>query len=313
MGIFLNILTGPSAGHIVRLATGQTARFGKTEWADFSFPQDTLMSEVHFVVECGHRQCVIRDLASETGTFVRGARITEVTLRTGDNIIAGQTTFCANIDGESEPDSKQGVADSAGSSPDQSTIALEPTPPKSLIELCQFLKLDDAACAFAKEADIPAQEFVKRLIKEQNRMSALRLTAHLLLPKLAVKWGSICTRESVGTLLSDTDLAALDAADRWVKTGHENDRRLAHEAAEATHYETAAGWVALGAFWAEGSLAPIGLADVVPDERLTGQAITGALLMAAVQPNPLKAEINYDRFLSIADEIISGRASNPKE
>jgi pSer/pThr/pTyr-binding forkhead associated (FHA) protein len=313
MGISLNILTGPSAGRIVRLATGTTARFGKTEWADFSFPHDALMSEVHFIIECGHRKCVIRDLASESGTFVQGTRITEVTLRTGDNIVAGQTTFCANIDGETEPDMKQGVAATAESSPDQSKTVLEPPPSKSLIELCQFLKLDDAACGLAKEAEVSPQEFVKRLTKEQNRMSALRLTAHLLSPKPAVMWGSICTRESVGTLLSDTDLVALDAADRWVKSGNENDRRLAHEAAEATRYETAAGWVALGAFWAEGSLAPTGLADVVPDERLTGQAITGALLMAAVQVNPLRAEINYDRFLSIADEIISRRVATSKE
>ena len=144
-------------------------------------------------------------------------------------------------------------------------------------------------------------------------MSALRLTAHRLGNRKAVWWGALCTRESVGGALSKSDIAALDAAVQSVKTGRETDRRAAHAAAEATKYETAAGWVALAAFWLEGSLAPIGLADVVPDERLTGQAIAGALLMAAVQVEPLRAQANYERFLAIADDVVSDKSPIPQD
>ena len=266
------------------------------------------MSEVHFAIDCGHKKCVIRDLASESGTFVGGKRITEIALRTGDNIVAGQTNFSVNIDGEAESNSIQAdaVTDGEIKQPDDGT---DVRPPMSSAELCQFLKLDDVVSELARKANVPPYEFMKLLIQEKNWTSALRFASHLLPLKDAVLWGAICTRESVGNGLSDADHAALDAAELWVKTGKDTDRRIAHEAAEATHFETAAGWVALAAFWSEGSMAPIGLPDVFPDERLTGQAITGALLMAAVQTNPLRAEANYDRFLKIADDMIGGRSS----
>jgi hypothetical protein len=112
--------------------------------------------------------------------------------------------------------------------------------------------------------------------------------------------------------LSARDIAALDAAEQWVKTGDEADRRKAHSAADATKYETAAGWIALAAFWADGSLNSIGMTDVVSDERLTGQAVAGALLMAAVQVNPKQAEENYKQYLVMAQEVLNGTSPAPK-
>jgi hypothetical protein len=311
LGITLNVMSGASAGRKLRLATGQKASFGKTEWSDNSFPQDKSMGDVHFLIDCTQGLCLLRDMGSESGTFVDGERVTETQLHTSNEIKAGQTVFSVSIDGESaairasEGDSK---AASAAAQPEKSA----PPPPKSLMELCEYLKFDAAASALAKDLEIAPMMFAKRLADEKQYMPAMRLTAHQLTARLAVWWGALCTRESVGEHLSAKDVAALDAAVQWVKTGKEADRRSAQAAAEATQFDTAAGWVALAAFWAEGSLAPIGMDDVVPDERLTGQAITGALLMAAVQVSPLKSVANYQRYLAIAEDVFSGKAPAPK-
>jgi hypothetical protein len=306
----LSVLTGKTAGRKVRLTTGQTAQFGKTEWADYSFPDDSMMSDVHFVIECTIGQCLLRDMGSESGTFVGGKRVAEQQLHTSDELTAGQTVFSVAVDGEDAPagiGSQGDAADNAASSVSSS----EPPAPMSLVSLCEFIKLDATACGLAKDQKVAPTEFVQVLAGEKQFMSAIRLAAHQLTRREAVWWGSLCTRKSVAGLLSPTDLVALDAAEKWVKTGDESDRRKAYEAAEATKHETAAGWVALAAFWAEGSLAPIGMDNVVPDERLTGQAITGALLMAAVRANPKLAEANYRDYLAMAGDVTNGKSPAP--
>src|SRR5438128_2103473 len=65
--------------------------------ADLSLPGDPLLSGTHFVVECEQDRCLLRDLESVQGTFVNGARVTEVVLRNGDQIIAGSTTFAVSL------------------------------------------------------------------------------------------------------------------------------------------------------------------------------------------------------------------------
>lgn len=304
LGITLSVLTGATAGRKLRLATGQTARFGKTEWADYAFPDDGSMSDVHFAIECTHGKCLLRDQGSESGTFVDGKQIAEFQLHTGDEFTAGKTVFSVAIDGESPRvrTVTTPVANIAVTNHSSSTKSAT----MSLTELCEFIKLDEFAQALAKDQKFTPTEFVRVLANERQFMSALRLTAHQFAPREAVWWGSLCTRKSVGSLLSAADIAALDAAENWVKTGEESDRRKAHAAAEETKMETAAGWVALAAFWAEGSLTPIGIADVACDERLTGQAVAGALLMAAVQVNPKQAEANYKQYLVMAQDILNG-------
>lgn len=312
MGITLSIVSGATAGRKMRLSTGQTARFGRTEWADYSFPNDSSMSDVHFIVECNHDYSLIRDLGSESGTFVGDTQITEVRLRTSDQIKAGETVFAVVIDGEAAP-IRTNSATVTSDSVDTLSTSTVPAPPPTLVEICEYIKLDATALELANGRTIAPLEFVAVLVNERQFMPALRLMAHHFQRREAVWWGALCTRESVGSALSQKDLAALDAAEQWVKTGEEADRRKAHDAAELTKYETAAGWVAEAAFWADGSLAPVGFDDVISDERLTGQAITGALLMAAVQVSPLKAQANYARYLAIAQDVLSGKLAAPKK
>jgi hypothetical protein len=293
------------------VSVGQTARFGRTEWADFSFPDDPLMRDVHFAVECNHSKSVLRSLENASDTSVAGVPVSEVQIHTGDEITAGGTVFSVVVDGEAPSDRGNATWTSAVTKTQQSLPPENPVP-KSLLEICEFVKVDEATCALAKDQTGSILEFAEFLASERHYMPALRLMAHHLPRREAVWWGSLCLRESVGHLLTKMDLAALDAADHWVRTGHETDRRKANDAADASKFETAAAWVALGAFWAEGSLAPIGLEDVIPDERLTGQAITGALLMAAGKANPLKAEATYKSYLAIAKTILSGKTPAPK-
>jgi hypothetical protein len=97
----LEVVSGPAAGRKIRLGTGQEVRVGRTEWADYSFPHDGLMSSVHFSLQLEPSGCFVQDLNSSNGTCVNGRPISERTmLSPGDEILAGETRFVLHAEGD---------------------------------------------------------------------------------------------------------------------------------------------------------------------------------------------------------------------
>src|ERR1700693_4629650 len=97
MQLLLEIRSGSNAGTKISLNPGQPLRVGRTSKADHSFPDDKLMSSLHFAIEYGEKGCRILDLQSSNGTFLNGARVKEATLATGDEIRAGNTVFVVQM------------------------------------------------------------------------------------------------------------------------------------------------------------------------------------------------------------------------
>lgn len=103
MRVILEIISGSTAGRKVRLTADQELRVGRTEWADFAVPQDSLMSGVHFALQSDFSGCYLTDLGSSNGTLVNGQPVCDRTLlRDGDEILAGETRFAISIDEESK-------------------------------------------------------------------------------------------------------------------------------------------------------------------------------------------------------------------
>lgn len=103
MPAFLEIQSGPRKGQRIRLNPGQTLSVGRTPKADLAFAQDSLMSGIHFGVECGENACQLRDLNSRNGTLLNGKKVTQSPLQHGDQIVAGGTTFLLQMEGGQAP------------------------------------------------------------------------------------------------------------------------------------------------------------------------------------------------------------------
>jgi hypothetical protein len=154
-----------------------------------------------------------------------------------------------------------------------------------------------------------AAEGVARLQTAGLASDAIRLVAHALPKREAVWWACMCADAVPGPALPGADAAARLAAEAWVrKPGEEAARRQAWEAAQATQFASPEAWAAVGAFWSGGSMAPAGQPVVPPAEHLTGVAISGAVVMAAVRGQPERAEQRMARFLSAALDIAAGGA-----
>jgi Domain of unknown function (DUF4123)/FHA domain len=104
MKILLELRSGPNAGTKIPLKPGTPLRLGRNPKADYAFPDDKLMSSLHFAIEFGEKGCRILDLQSSNGTFLNGARVKEALLANGDEIRAGNTVFVIRmLPGEALP------------------------------------------------------------------------------------------------------------------------------------------------------------------------------------------------------------------
>jgi hypothetical protein len=62
----------------------------------------------------------------------------------------------------------------------------------------------------------------------------------------------------------------------------------------------------MAAFWSEGSIAPEDAPAVPPADNLTAKAVAGAVMLAAVQAQPEKANDKYLFFIEQAIDIANG-------
>jgi pSer/pThr/pTyr-binding forkhead associated (FHA) protein len=293
--LILRITGGPAQGRRIVIRRGQVAQIGRTEWADFSISRDQNLADVHFSIEWIANGYRVTDLKSETGTFVNGEPITTTTLRTGDQLRAGDTLFDVEIEGESlVPFDSGSTAVSGATTESAPSDDHRPT----VLERCATLPLSEAAREQLAEV-IPASTAIECLIEQKLFPDAIRVMAFLLPKRSAVQWSAQCVAETIGDGLTAAARKAIEAATTWARDDSEENRRAAEAAAKEVGTGSPAAWVALAAFWSGGSIAPAGLPEVPPGPALTSRAITAALLIVAPHGKP---ELMPERFKSFLEQ-----------
>jgi hypothetical protein len=177
-----------------------------------------------------------------------------------------------------------------------------PLPP-----LIPRLELDGEASAVVQGMP-DAAAGIAALAAAHRFPEAMRLAAHALPKRESVWWACMCARAVPDPLVAEGDMKALVAAEAWVRRPDEANRRAAMALAQATKMQTPEVWAAVGAFWSGGSMAPEGQPVVPPGEHLTGIAVSGAVVLAAVRRRPERADARFQRFLDAARDIAAGGA-----
>ncbi|HTN75831.1 MAG TPA: FHA domain-containing protein, partial [Pirellulaceae bacterium] len=104
MRVILELVSGPQAGRRIHLLRNQSVQVGNTSWSDFVVRDDQQMVGQHFALETDYGSCRLRDLAGGGATQLNGQPVTELTLlRSGDQIVAGSSTFSIQIEGGDTP------------------------------------------------------------------------------------------------------------------------------------------------------------------------------------------------------------------
>jgi len=156
------------------------------------------------------------------------------------------------------------------------------------------------------EPDMPPMSYFEKLVSEGLMQDAVRFLAAALPPREAVWWACTCARQTLPEDAAPADDAALTAADTWVYTPNEDNRRAASASADATGLDTAAGWAAMAAFWSGGSISEPDLPSVEPDPKIFPVAVWGAVILATVQSEPQLADDRYRDFIACGLDIANG-------
>lgn len=176
--------------------------------------------------------------------------------------------------------------------------------PKAAL-ICQDIELDQSAQACLASDPGPV-DFLQALINQQFYPDAVRFLARALPKREAVWWACLSARSVLGEQPEAKRLQALEAAEAWVFKPTEIARRQASAAAQMAVLDNPFAWAAMAAFWSEGSIAPEEAPAVPPADSLTGKAVAGAVMLAAVQNQPEKANDKYRFFLEQGIDIANG-------
>jgi hypothetical protein len=312
MLVVLNASSTYARPQRIQLRANQVAKIGRSEWADFSFNGDSLMADVQFEIRSTADTCTLVSLSKDPPTRVNGKEIETAVIRDGDQIDAGETRFVVHIEGERATLPPKTIAPTEAAAPTKAPMATAVgATALTLAATCAYLEFGEDVGELAAEAKT-ADALIDELAKQGKVHDALRLRAHLLPKRQAVWWGCLCVREDVDAPLPPVQVAAMEAAEDWVREPDEEHRRLAEKRSEEAKYSGVGATLALSAFWSEGSIAPEGNQDVPADERLTSQGVAAALISAAYHGDPAKSPKRTEAFLAKGKDMANGKIPLPE-
>ena len=190
------------------------------------------------------------------------------------------------------------------STPPQATSYVPPAP-RTAAELAVAAELGDEIIALLRSDDLRGgpREFLSVLIAKEQFAEATRFLAHALPRRECVWWAWVCARKVTAADAPPAVRAALDATERWIVQPSDEHRRAAMEHARAAQFGTPAGGAALSVFFTGGSLGPPEAPVVPPGEFMTAKAAAGAVMLAALVPDPPKAKERFREFLALGLEV----------
>ena len=190
--------------------------------------------------------------------------------------------------------------------PDVPTTKLVKIAGKAAADVCRGIEMSpDGMAAIAGQSE--AEACLRALVARECWADAAKFLAHALPKREAVWWGILVARSQLGEPAPPEAVTILAAAERWVRQPTDEHRRALFELAQPNLGDPA-GFVGMAAFMSGGSLAPPGVQEVPPAEHLTGAMIGGAVMLAALAPDPATAASKYRGFLDKGMEIARGPA-----
>jgi len=131
--------------------------------------------------------------------------------------------------------------------------------------------------------DIDPLNHARALLGSPRPSDAVLFISHLLPRREAVWWAAQCVRALLGAGATDE---ALGAAEVWVRTPEDDNRRAALSAANDSDRRKPTTWLAFAAGWSGGSLLPADQKPVPPPAGACAMAANTAIMMAVAAGDP---------------------------
>ncbi len=132
--------------------------------------------------------------------------------------------------------------------------------------------------------DIKPLDHARALLASSRPRDAIFFISPLLPRREAVWWAIQCVRALIGESGADE---ALRAAETWVRTPEDDNRRAALLVANASDQRKPSTWLAFAAGWSGGSLLPADQKPVAPPPSACAMAANTAIMLAVAAGDPL--------------------------
>ncbi len=169
-------------------------------------------------------------------------------------------------------------------------------------EIAATAKLTDEARLLAKDGIGPSR-FVGLLEERSLFQDAIRFLACGFPVALAIEWGCRCIRELTPSEVTESS-KTFGAAEAWLKSPNDENRRKAREAADQSEMPQAADLLAMAVFFSGGSITPAGAPETPPPEYVASRLAAGGIIMAVLSRQPEKADERYRKTLGIGRQLV---------
>jgi len=176
---------------------------------------------------------------------------------------------------------------------------------RTAAEVCALIRPSQAAAELLTP-DLTPAAYLNLLIARLLHSDTIRFLGAGLPKREAVWWACTCARMVLAPNAPSAAVAALTAAEAWVRQPTEENRRAAHALAEAAKLNSPASWAAEAVFWSGGSISAPGTPAIAAADTMLPAAVAGAILLAAVQNEPHRAEERYRAFIAAGLDIANG-------
>ena len=134
--------------------------------------------------------------------------------------------------------------------------------------------------------DVDPLDHARALLASSRPRDAVLFLSHLLPRREAVWWALQCVRALIGEDGADE---ALRAAESWVRTPEDENRRAALSVANASDRRKPTTWLAFAAGWSGGSLLPADQKPVAAPPGACAMAANAAIMMGVAAGDPRAA------------------------
>ncbi len=132
-------------------------------------------------------------------------------------------------------------------------------------------------------SDIDPLNHARALLGSPRPSDAVLFISHLLPRREAVWWAAQCVRALIGVGATDE---ALGAAEVWVRTPEDDNRRAALGIANNSDRRKPTTWLAFAAGWSGGSILPADQKPLPPPSGACAMAANTAIMLAVAAGDP---------------------------
>lgn len=176
---------------------------------------------------------------------------------------------------------------------------------KNISDISAHCELSDEVSELIQD-EMTISQSLTVLLEHNHYSDAVKVLAHALPKRESIWWSCICAKQALGDQPSPDSLNSITVAEQWAISPTQENRESARQWSLKTDQKTAASWAATAAFWSEGSMTEPGEAEIPPPPYLYAHAVSGAVTLAAFQPDPELAEEKLQRFVRQGVDLAQG-------